>query len=159
MAIMRNKDAVEALRNLTGLMTAEGIPQELQDKIQAVLVINPEKEIQVKDLTASDTVGANIMTTSATKRTFLTGVHLSVSKNIVSDSLFSRVNAIAKGKAAINVLKLLYEPLTAGTIHESVMFNPPIELEKSTLITMGNSTTTASIDINTTLYFYEVDED
>ena len=158
MAKIHNIDLIKSIIDKAKLQTAvDKVPTELAEKIIPVLVADTtEKLIQVARAAATDATGVTIHTTSETKDTYLTGLHLTISKNNVNDSIISAINATTFGEAAGSVLVLRYEPLTAGQLHASITFSHPIKLEKGTPITISNSGILASIDTTGMIFFYEV---
>ncbi|MBA7684110.1 hypothetical protein ES703_92500 [subsurface metagenome] len=137
------------------------VPNQLAEKIIAVLNINvaPEKLIQVKNINAIDSALQIIHTTHATKTTYIIGATISISKDVVNDGVQSGINATPFGRAAVSLVSIRYEPITA--MSDITLFTPfifPIKLAKSSNITLINGTATASIDSTATIFFYEVDE-
>lgn len=157
MVDIQSKEVIDKISEELKVQPSMQIPRELAKQIQLIYNINPERKIQIKVADASDSTFANIMTTHAKKRTFLIGVYLTVSKDVLNDSLFSSITVIPKKGAQVTIISIRYEPLTAGQFTESIMFPVPIELEKSSGIGISNTTATASIDTGGRIFFYEED--
>ena len=138
-------------------LSVDKVPSELAEKVIPVLNVNPDRDIQVVGAGADDAATATLMTTHAIKETFLIGLSLTVSKDIVSTSISSTINATPSQSVAKNLLRLGYEPLTAGEHVLNITFPIPIKLEKGTTIVVTNSTAVASINAHAIAYFYEVD--
>lgn len=136
---------------------ALALPRELGKMIVPTFEVNPRPQMQFIEGIAGDAVSATIMTTHSTKRTFLIATSLSVSKDIVSDSVRSYIAVTAKGKTGSIFSQIRYEPLTAGSHLLQFVLPLPIELEPNTIIEIVNTSGTASIDAAGVIYFYETD--
>ena len=160
MARINVSAVIKKLIDGLGLSAAfEKVPVEVAEKVLPVFNVNPDPEIQIKEASASDFANDVLVhQCHATKRTFLSFVRLSFSKNASATSITTQLNITPKGKAQVPVMQMRYEPLTAGS--ESNSLSPPlfIELEKGSDIRVGNSTTVASIDGTAGIGFFEVDE-
>ena len=134
----------------------EKIPQEVEDKLRAVFISNPSRIIKVASGSATDSTSGPIFTTHATKRTFLVSLQLTVSKSALATSINSRISAFPFGEsAAIVLVRINYEPLTAGNHILNTDFSIPIRLEPNTAVAIINTTAVASIDTAALAFFYE----
>ena len=155
---IQSKEVIDKISDELKVQPSLQIPRELAKQIQLVYNVNPSRNIQVLEKTTADDAAESMTTTSATKRTFATGVFLSVSKDVLAISINSSITAQIPGGAVNQALiKINYEPTTVGNHTASVMFDPPIELAKSASVTLRNSNATASIDTTGILYFFETD--
>jgi len=150
------QEVIRKLRLNSGLETT---PSIVEDKIRAVIDVEPKPMVNTTTGTASDATTATILTTSTSRRSFLTYCSLSVAKSVLATSLFSDIAVFPRGKASSTVLRIRYEPVTAGEFTNSINFDTPIELEPGTIVTVTNTTTTSSIDSSGTVGIYELEDD
>ncbi len=159
MAKVNNEKITKRILEETKSNIAEGIPQQLSNVISPVIVSNELPEIKIATGSAIDAASGTIFTTSSTKRTFIVGVLLGLSKSAASTSLYSSIKAYLKTIPGTqsNLLFIPYEPSTAGQFFNSIMFSNPIEILKGTAVTTTNQAAVASIDNYAVIYYYEVD--
>jgi len=143
---------VDGLRLSVG---AENIPQEVEDKIRAVFNVNPDKLIKVEVNSAIDDASNVIFTTNATKKTFLTGMYITITKSVLSPSISTRITATPFAGANTEIMRIRYEPLIASNHSENITLNTPLRLEPSSNVVLINSSATASIDATAIIFFYE----
>ncbi len=153
------KEVIDKISRDLKIQPALQIPRELAEKIQLNFNVNPDREGKIATSSISDSAAGTIHITHATRRTFITGVQISVAKDAVNTSLFSRISATQKGGVTGGaILRIRYEPLTAASnLFASMIFPNPIELEKGTAVSLTNSTAIASIDSAAVITFFEVD--
>lgn len=155
---IQSKEIIDKISEELKLQPALEIPRELMDKIQLVYGINPEPKIQILSGSANDSATATIHTTSDVKDTFLVGITLTVAKSVLSTSIESAINCTTEeGDLERAILRLRYEPVTAGQFSESMTFPFPIKLKRGTTITVTNTTSIASIDASGSIQFFEKD--
>jgi len=157
MVDIQSKEVIDKISEDLKVQPAMQIPRELAKQIQLIYNVNPERIIQTRINTAADATVATIHTTSAVKDTFLIGVFLSVSKDVVSTSLNSDIRFVPFGGVSTAVLTIKYEPVTAGQFVSNREFMIPIKLARGSNVTVHNSTNTASIDAGGIINFYETD--
>lgn len=157
MVDIQSKEVIDKISDELKIQPAMTIPRALAEKIQLVYGINPQYDVKFVAGSTNDATTSDLMTTSATKDTYLVACMLTVSKDVVSNSINSKINAFAVGRANSSLLALRYEPVTAGTHQITFDFAHPIKLERGSVITITNSSGTASIDTLGIVYFYETD--
>lgn len=158
MTDIQSKEVIDKISEELKIQPAMQIPRELAKNIQLVYNVNPEHIVQVAGANAIDETSATIINTHAVKKTFLIGFSLSVAKSVLATSLFSTISAVLRNSSSsAELIRLRYEPTTAGQHSVNYTFLIPVELSKSTAITVTNSTAIASIDTVGNIYFYEVD--
>lgn len=136
----------------------ESIPSEIADKILPVFSIKPARKIKIAQASDSDDTTTAIHTTHATKRTFFIGAHLSIAKDVVSNSLSTRIIiSPLEDVAGREFMKILYQPVTAGQFSQVITLPIPIELKKNSAVNFINTSGTASIDVTASIFFYEVE--
>jgi hypothetical protein len=135
----------------------ENVPTRVGDVILPVFISNPERLVKWATATASDTSNATILTTSSTKNTFLVGCSLSVSKDAVGASTFSRIITSRFGGGTSDLFTIRYEPTTAGQFTESISFPYPVKLAKGATVVANNASGVASIDTAGTVYYFETE--
>ena len=111
---IQSKEVIDKISEDLKVQPAQKIPRKLSKDIQLSYDCNPLPEMQFKNLVISDSTSGIIHTTHATKRTFLVGIHLSVSKDANSTSNKSTVIGYGKGKAVSTLISIRTEPTTAG---------------------------------------------
>lgn len=160
MASIHNHKIIQNLIDKAKLQLAvDKIPTELAEKILPVLEITPQKKIISAYGTLTDATSTNVMTTSSTKKTFLIGYQISLSKDVVNDATLIRILATAKGLASNAIFAMRIEPTLAQSgIGESVILPFPMEIEKNTNISVAATDDTASIDVSCILFYYEEEE-
>jgi len=158
--IIRNEKTLEELRKIAGLITAEGIPQEFENKVRAVVVSNPIPQIKRKAGTLSDGTSATLFTCSTTKKTFLIGTYMSVTKSVANDGVNSKFVITTADGITQEVMAMWYEPLTAlSNQTTNLQFSYPMELKKGSDVSLTNHMGTASIDFFGCVYYYELDDE
>jgi hypothetical protein len=159
MAKINRSEPLEVLQSGLRLDTIrEKTPLEVADKVLATYKINPMPTIKVIQGAMSDSVTTNILTSSTTKRTFITSLTLTIAKDSNSNSTETEVVAFLKGNGGgATIMTIKYEPTTAGALYNSLSFNPPLELQKGTTARVTNTSATASIDTKAILTYYEVE--
>lgn len=160
MAEINQSDVIEKLIKGLGLQAGKDkIPTEILDKVQPVFDVIPIPKLIVKSIDLSDGSSQTILTTSSSKGTYLIGLDLSLSKDVVNDGLFTEIRAtIEETNAFTDILTIRYEPVTAGQFRESIIFPFPIKLQKNTTVGLYNNSSTASIDVTAKAIYYERDE-
>lgn len=157
MVDIQSKEVIDKVSDELKIQPAGAIPRAISDRIMLNYNVNPAIRMQVLKADVSDSTGGTIFTTSTTKRTFMIGAEMAISKDVVNDSTLSDIRMTPLGKAAASFLTLKYEPTTAGQLIESVILPYGIELEPGSTISTRNGSATASIDVTGTVYFYETD--
>lgn len=160
MAKIHNSDTIKRILDDAGIQTSrDSVPQELASKVVPVLISNPKYQLKTAFVLRPDDALETILSTSATKRTFLMAMHLCVSKDASSDSTDCRIAGTPKGDKEKTLLQLTLEPTTAGQgLQTSLVLPIPLEMKKGTSISMVNNSATASIDISAIIYYYEVED-
>lgn len=155
---IQSKEVIDKISDELKVQPSMAIPRELMDKIQLVYGVNPERIIRSLHANVSDSTSGTIFTTATNKKTFIVGVQLSITKDVVSTSLFSNITFTDfLGTADKILMQLRYEPVTAGNIELSTTFTHPVEVQPGTAVAIANSTNIASIDTTGVVFFYETD--
>lgn len=157
MVDIQSKEVIDKISEELKVQPALEIPRAIADKIRLAYIINPEHMLQTAAGLSTDALSETIHTTHATKDTFLVGISFSVAQDASSDSVQTDVRGTPEGKASSFFLSVRTEPSTAGEHNKSIIFPTPFKLEKGSIISINNSTNTASIDAHGLIYFYEVD--
>ena len=153
----QSKEVVDKISDELKIQPSLQIPRGISKEIQLSYNVNPRKRIQVSRVSGADASSVAIFTTSTTKKTFLIGVSLSVSKDVVNDGKVSSITATPLEGSSETILEIRYEPITAGQFTETIMFQHAIELKKATAVGFINGSALASIDAAGIAYFYETD--
>jgi len=153
----QSKEVVDKLSRDLKIQPAEALPKDMEAKIRAVFNVNPDRQIRFVAANLSDSLSGTLFTASATKETYLVAAHLSTAKDVVATSLFTNLTAVAFGDSEKTLLRIRYEPVTAGQFTTNMAFPLPILLEKGSVVSIKHSTAVASIDSAGIIYFFEVD--
>ena len=158
MVDIQAKEVIDKISEDLKVQPAMAIPRELAKQIQLIYNVNPVRNVQIATGTASDATSGIIHTTSAVKDTFLIAANISVAKDVVNTSLETfLVATAAASNLGLQLMRLKYEPVTAGQFSMSQSFPIPIKLRRSTTITIENTTAIASIDAAASILFFETD--
>lgn len=160
-ATIYNSDLTKELTDGAKIQTAfDKVPNQIAEKVVPTMEVNPKLLYTIDHLpvgSASDAITATIHTAATDKDTYLHYINLTVAKDAVSDSLFTEVRCQPKGKAVSILLRIRYEPTTAGQFTSNLVLPKPILLERGTNITLNNNTATASIDATAIIGITEVE--
>lgn len=158
MVDIQSKEVIDKISDELKVQPSMAIPRALGKDIQLVYGVNPPKEIKVRFASLSDGTSVTAFTAATGKRTFLVSASVTVSKDVVSPAIATQLNAFPVGRSsAVTMLMLRYEPLTVGSnlrARESWV-GQGFEIEPGTIITLTNTSGTASIDASSIIYFYE----
>lgn len=159
MATINNPELIKSIIDKAKINTSiDRVPSVLAEKVVPVMEIASIKKIKVMEAAASDATTAGFFTTTAAKEIWIVGVLLSITKDAVADSTHSSILATPKeSNIPVTLIKIRYEPTTAGEHYKSIMFPNPILIKAGTLISVTNSAATASIDTSGIIYFYETE--
>jgi len=161
MVDIQSKEVIDKISDELKIQPSLNVPREIGKNIQLTYNVNPTQyTVKTATVTLSDGTVGNMFTTHATKRTFLIGGQISISKDVVATSVASTLRGFLIGDTVIkNLMTMRYEPVTVGSNLNLTKnwIDMPIELEKGTLMSATNSTAIASIDTTMTVFFYETD--
>lgn len=157
MVEIQSKEIIDKISDELKIQPSLQIPRELLKGIQLVYQVNPSHLIKIKQDILSDASSKTIFTTSNVKNTYVIGTVLSISKDVLSQSIVSRISSVPFGEPSLNLNIIRYEPLTVGSFTNSISHSNPILLEKGSVVGIINSNATASIDTSAIIFFYETD--
>ena len=159
MVDIQSKEVIDKISDELKIQPALQIPRQLAKDIQLVYGINPERLVQAVSSSSSDATASTIYTTSTTKRTFLIGAQLSLSKDVLATSLNARIDCVPlRSGVAVDIVKIRLEPLTvAQGLNDDIHISIPMELEKGSILQIRSSTAIGSIDMSAVILFYETD--
>lgn len=116
---------------------------EVEDTPILVVPISPVANI-VRRASATNATSATIYTTPADKDFYLTSAQLATIKDVTSTSTDETISAIIGGTSTI-LLNIPSITLTVQTGATSIIFNPPVLIDRNTAITVTNGTNVATI--------------
>jgi len=156
---IQSKEVIDKISEELKVQPALQIPRKIGEKIDLVYSVNPARKLQVAGGTVADATEGSIFTAAANKRTFLVHAHLSVAKDVVSDSVSTWLRCTPLGQAANTVfLNMRYEPITvASNLNLTWTASEPLEIEPGSAVLITNSTATASIDAGAVITYFETD--
>ncbi len=122
-------------------------PTHIPDYIVPVLLINDDLYYDVPIIrteTAINSTSTAIMTTDSYYETFLTGLTLSIIKDVTSTSILSSITAVIGG-ATSTLTAIAGLSLTIQNQTIDVAFSKPIKIDRSSVINVTNSTATGNV--------------
>lgn len=162
MVNINNISTIKELRKAAQIPNSEGVPLRLAESIVPVININPAHDRSVtllRTATRTATGVATIYTTDTIKRTFITGITLSLSANVTADNTSAFVTAtLLSDVTARTVLLIEKQSVTAVSgLSLSVSFPVPLELNPGSVISHTSTFTVGGASYTTSIYGYEVD--
>jgi len=139
---------MKELRDVTQVYQAtQTLPNILGTQIIPVIEVNPKLLRRIDILKAgsvSNGTTSTVYTTPADQDFFIVAVSLSVTKDATSTSTSSGVTCIVGG-AAVEITSIAGLTLTAQSSTISVALPTPIKVDRSSNITVTNSTNVANV--------------
>jgi len=159
MVDIQSKEVIDKMSEELKVQPSMSLPRTLVNNIQPTFEVgNRRPVVKIAENSLIDGTNAVILTTHATKRTFIIGYLMSLAKDVVATSLFSTINAVPLNRSGSQTVSILrYEPVTAGQFIQTYTFPIPMELEPNTTVNFTHSLGVASIDGNCVIYFFELD--
>jgi len=120
------------------------VPNKVVPNIQPVHEVYDKVATIVTSNSAINATSANVYNTPADKDFYLTGAYLSVIKDVTSTSTFSSLLVAVNGSTpAVLVIRGLTLTVQSGSL--ALTFNPPIKLDRSSAVTVTNTTATGNV--------------
>lgn len=160
MVDIQSKEVIDKISDDLKIQPALQIPRELAKQIQLTYNINPKFNNAVRFVAAgrATTGSTTIFTTSADRRTFLTGVHFQYQHDAAVNSTFLALSAVPVFRnVAENIIIFNKITLTANQDRVFVPFPVPMELAPSSSIVITQTFTLGVGVMNGGITFYEVD--
>jgi len=157
MARINRSEVMDAMKDGLRLDVAvDKIPNQLAEKVVPIFNCKERRLILVSGITAVNSTSAIIFTTSATKRTFIIGAVLSYSRDAGATSTSSYINATPFGFTTTRtILELRYNSGAADRNAIILTLPQPMELKKSSNVSVYNATGDANISAEGIIYYYE----
>lgn len=153
-----SKEVVDKMSQDLKIQPAVALPREISKNIQAVYDVTPKGgNIFMGDVTRITTGTSTIITTDANKDSFLTSALLSASADNISEGINYILSIVPLGKTAGVLLQLRKEPTTAFTGNQELTFNPPIQLERGSIITITQGFALGTSTVSGTVLGFERD--
>jgi len=140
---IRNKISEDIKATNPGL-----IANLLTDYVVPMININDQvyyaKESFAFNGTAINATSTTLFTTDSVKDTYISAITLGVIKDATATSLLSTVSAVINGqtRALVSIPGIT---LTVQSEVVSASFNPPIKVDRSSIVTLTNSTNTGNV--------------
>jgi hypothetical protein len=136
MARVTRSSVLLKIQDILGLQAGtEQVPVMANNSIQPVMNINPAFSTINKTASATATGNATIYTTPADKDFYLTGLFLGTTKDVSCDLVNPRIT-ITVGGAAIAIMNIPQQTLTAGSDQIYVTFPYPLKIDRNTAIVL-----------------------
>jgi len=120
----------------------------LTDYVVPMLLINDNvyygEEVFSNSATATNATSATILTTDSVKTTYLTGLTLSVIKDVTATSLASAITVVING-ATRTIASIVGLTLTVQNQTIALSFPIPLKVDRSSIIAVTNSTATGNV--------------
>jgi len=160
MGLIQNPEASAIIRKQAGLTLSEGYPQNLLMNVQPVMDMTPSFHREGRTLGAATrtTSGTStILTASETKKTFITGICLSIAKDATCDvAIGAVVVQCTQGSAARTLASIA---IITTTLQSQTVYVPldDFEIDEGSTIYFGTSTyTVGTMSRTATIYGYEL---
>lgn len=136
----QSKEVVDKVSEELKIQPQGLVPKEVNKGIQLVYEVNPQNRVQrVVPGFTTGSGGATIMTTSATKDTFLTSLTFGMIKDVVNSVATGRLGlTIIIGGETIRIMQIPVITLTAQATQVIIkQFNPAIKLDRGSAISFS----------------------
>jgi hypothetical protein len=155
-----NGDLIKEMREGAKIMlSADGVPSEITDKVVPVMECNPNlfrKISIIKTASLTNGTAATIVTAPTDRDFFICGITLSVIKDVTSTSLATDVRTTINGNVA-TLMIISGQTLTAQSATMSISFSNPIKVDKGANVTLNHTTNVANIRGDAIVYGYYVE--
>jgi len=157
MATIYNSDLSKEMQKGAGLQVSKDtVPNQLAEKVVPVMEVNP-KLLRVSNVVANanavNATAATVYTTPTTRDFYLCGAMLSVIKDVTATSTASVINGTVNG-AAVNFMSIAGLTLTTQNLSNTMIFNPPIKLDRNTAVQVTNTTNVANVTARAHIFGY-----
>jgi len=128
-------------------------PRVIPDYVVPCLMVNDDLfyNPQIAEHgTAINSISTTILTTDSNYQTWITSASLNVIKDVTSTSVLTSISVVINGKTK-PLLSIPGLTLTVQTGQTSVSFSKPILIDRSSLVTITNSTATGNITASGTV--------
>lgn len=158
MVDIQSKEVIDKMSEELKVQPALALPRTLTNNIQPVFEVGGRRNNFIASGFVSDSASNTIHTCKTGVRTFIYGHSVSITKDAVNTSTFSRILVTHKDSSATtNLAAMAYEPLTAASnLHVEAQYEP-LELKEGSTIVLTNSTAIASIDNFSIVFLFELD--
>ena len=163
MAEVRNIDVKNAMMASAGLQVGfDDIPSVLGKVVSPIIDVTPRMH-RITDVingSSSTATSFNVLTSSSTKDTYITGCSYSIAKDATADiaTAASCAVTVVVGGATLPIIKVPVITLTAQNITVTVQFPNPIKVDRNTsVLASRGSTTVGVVVIAATAWGYTVE--
>ena len=159
MTINNNTSISERIRNLFKIQQAvESVPTKVAESILPVVDVSPKKCIQVKYATRGATGQSTLLTSNASRKTFITSIQLTGQHDATSDAVSIVCSGYPKdGTGQTNLVSISKLTTTARVFDIIKNFSPALEVEKGSVTSMAHTFTAGAGVISGIITFYEED--
>ena len=163
MANIGNREVTRRIEQDGGIQTSEGVPTTLRSDVQPVLVSNPRQVTNRVDNVIRISSGTStLFTSSATKKTYITGFSISTSKDDVCDNNTAELRVKIGGATKIIGYQASYGATggaTEGRDKETFLTFPhPIQIDKNSVVDFQASFSNGVMHSAVVVYSQEVVE-
>jgi len=159
MARITRGDFLQRIVDELGLQPgADNAPRDIANTIVGVIPVQRKpsihQNIALSDI-GSTTAGITIKTTAADRDFFLTNVNLGVTSDVASDNTAVNVTAVING-VSTNLIRIATQTLTAGNEHMGMTLNPPLLIDRSSIISLTGTFTVGATTKTSLISGFEV---
>jgi len=153
-----NSEVLQEVIKRGKLLSASGVPNQLNDKIQASMEINPQiiknADSSFADVTNSTSGNIAIPTD---RDVYIIGATLSVIKDVTATSTKSEITYKSENGQTKSILGISGITLTPQSNSISISLSHPIKIQFGTTPTIANSSATGNIKTCGSLFFFTDD--
>lgn len=137
MAKIHNTDLTHEIVEAAQLqLSRDKLPTEIADKVVPVIEVNPKlfRNTTLFKYKADTGSGGTIFTTDSDKYTYITGVQMSLTKDVVSTITDARVGATLFSGEVVRLMELSFLTTTIANKDMFVSFTNPVKLKQGTTV-------------------------
>lgn len=158
MVDIQSKEVIDKISDELKLQPAMQIPRALMEKIMLVYNINPVRIVDLLEKQFSIATGTNnVLTTAATRDTFLTGISWSLHVDAANNGTIASVDVVLPDGRIRDIISLRKLALLEGIFVKVIAFDPPIKLARNSLIRQTHLFTAGASSMSTVIFGYTTD--
>lgn len=133
----------------------DAIPRQVIPTIQPTFELKRKVCEVLREGACLNATSATVYTTPSDKDFYLVGGQLSLLKDSTATSVLTSLSVVPDSTGtAQGCILLAGQTLTAQTLSESVVFNPPLKLKRNSNLAIANSTAVANVHARGSIWGY-----
>jgi len=129
----QSKEVIDKISDELKIQPALQIPKELMDKIQLAYNINPPILTTLFKERSESGSGGTVFTTDARLNTFVTGIMMSIQKDVTSTVIAYAVRGVVGG-ATVKLGQMNFLSVTISDQHMYLQFKDPVKLDVASAV-------------------------